>query len=523
MTSAQQRAALQRQIWAIANDVRGAVDGWDFKQYVLGTLFYRFISENFSAYIEAGDDSVNYAAMSDSVITPEIKDDAIKTKGYFMYPSQLFVNVAKNANSNESLNTDLAAIFSAVEASASGYPSEQDIKGLFADFDTTSNRLGNTVKDKNLRLAAVLKGVAGLDFGDYHSGDFAENQIDLFGDAYEFLISNYAANAGKSGGEFFTPQHVSRLIAQLAMHKQTSVNKIFDPACGSGSLLLQAKKHFDAHIIEEGFFGQELNHTTYNLARMNMFLHNINYDKFNIQLGNTLTDPHFGDDKPFDAIVSNPPYSVKWIGSDDPTLINDERFAPAGVLAPKSKADFAFVLHALSYLSGKGRAAIVCFPGIFYRGGAEQKIRKYLVDNNYVETVISLAPNLFFGTTIAVNILVLAKNKTSTDTQFIDASGLFKKETNNNILTDAHIQQIMEVFDSKANVDHFARSVPYEEVAANDYNLSVSSYVEAKDTREVVDITKLNAELKTTVARISELRSEIDAIVAEIEGEEQDA
>ncbi|MDK2777607.1 MAG: type I restriction-modification system subunit M [Pseudomonadota bacterium] len=518
MTSAQQRAALQRQIWAIANDVRGAVDGWDFKQYVLGTLFYRFISENFSAYIEAGDDSVNYAAMSDSVITPEIKDDAIKTKGYFMYPSQLFVNVAKNANSNESLNTDLAAIFSAVEASASGYPSEQDIKGLFADFDTTSNRLGNTVRDKNQRLAAVLKGVAGLDFSDEFFAERDAAHIDLFGDAYEFLISNYAANAGKSGGEFFTPQHVSRLIAQLAMHKQTSVNKIFDPACGSGSLLLQAKKHFDAHIIEEGFFGQELNHTTYNLARMNMFLHNINYDKFNIQLGNTLTDPHFGDDKPFDAIVSNPPYSVKWIGSDDPTLINDERFAPAGVLAPKSKADFAFVLHALSYLSGKGRAAIVCFPGIFYRGGAEQKIRKYLVDNNYVETVISLAPNLFFGTTIAVNILVLAKNKTSTDTQFIDASGLFKKETNNNILTDDHIKQIMEVFDSKANVDHFARSVPYEEVAANDYNLSVSSYVEAKDTREVVDIAKLNAELKTTVARISELRSEIDAIVAEIEG-----
>ena len=304
------------------------------------------------------------------------------------------------------------------------------------------------------------------------------------------------------------------------MHKQTSVNKIYDPACGSGSLLLQAKKHFDAHIIEEGFFGQELNHTTYNLARMNMFLHNVNYDKFNIQLGDTLTQPHFGDDKPFDAIVSNPPYSVKWVGSDDPTLINDERFAPAGVLAPKSKADFAFVLHALSYLSSKGRAAIVCFPGIFYRGGAEQKIRKYLVDNNYVETVISLAPNLFFGTPIAVTILVLAKNKTSTDIQFIDASGLFKKETNNNILTDEHTQQIMAVFDSKANVDHFAQSVPIEKVAANDYNLSVSSYVEAEDTREVVNISQLNAELKTTVARITQLRKDIDAIVGEIEGTE---
>jgi len=518
MTSTQQRAALQSQIWKIANEVRGAVDGWDFKQYVLGTLFYRFISENFASYIEGGDDSISYAKLDDAVITPEIKDDAIKTKGYFIYPSQLFSSIAEGANTNESLNTDLAAIFAAIESSANGYPSERDIKGLFADFDTTSNRLGNTVVDKNTRLAAVLKGVAGLDFGDFEG-----SHIDLFGDAYEFLISNYAANAGKSGGEFFTPQHVSKLIAQLAMHKQTSVNKIYDPACGSGSLLLQAKKHFDAHIIEEGFFGQEINHTTYNLARMNMFLHNINYDKFNVQLGNTLIAPHFGDDKPFDAIVSNPPYSVKWIGSDDPTLINDERFAPAGVLAPKSKADFAFVLHALSYLSSKGRAAIVCFPGIFYRGGAEQKIRQYLVDNNYVETVISLAPNLFYGTTIAVTILVLSKHKTDTTTQFIDASGLFKKETNNNVLLDKHIQQIMEVFDSKANVDHFAQSVPFEKVTANDYNLSVSSYVEAKDNREVVNIAQLNAELKTTVARIDRLHKDIDAIVAEIEGEELEA
>ena len=515
MTSTQQRAALHRQIWQIANEVRGAVDGWDFKQYVLGALFYRFISENFAHYISGGDKDIKYNEMPDSVITPEIKDDAIKTKGYFILPSQIFSKVVKSANNNESLNTDLAKIFSAIESSANGYPSEKDIKGLFADFDTTSNRLGNSVPEKNKRLAAVLKGVAALDFGD----DFQDSQIDLFGDAYEFLISNYAANAGKSGGEFFTPQHVSKLIAQLAMHNQTHVNKIYDPACGSGSLLLQAKKHFDAHIIEDGFFGQEINHTTYNLARMNMCLHNINYDKFNIQLGDTLHHPHFIDDKPFDAIVSNPPYSVKWIGSDDPTLINDDRFAPAGVLAPKSKADFAFVLHALSYLSAKGRAAIVCFPGIFYRGGAEQKIRQYLVDNNYLETVISLAPNLFYGTTIAVNILVLSKHKTDMSTQFIDASGLFKKETNNNLLTEQHIEQIMQVFDDKNNVDHFAKSVPFEQIKENDYNLSVSSYVEAKDTREQVDITQLNAELKTTVAKIDQLRKDIDAIVAEIEGE----
>ena len=517
MTSTQQRAELHRQIWQIANDVRGSVDGWDFKQYVLGTLFYRFISENFANYIEGGDESIHYAELSDEVITPEIKDDAVKTKGYFIYPSQLFSNVVATANSNDDLNTDLAAIFTAIESSANGYPSENDIKGLFADFDTTSNRLGNTVKDKNSRLAAVLKGVEGLKLGK-----FEENQIELFGDAYEFLISNYAANAGKSGGEFFTPVHVSKLIAQLAMYGQKTVNKIYDPAAGSGSLLLQAKKQFDDHIIEDGFFGQEINHTTYNLARMNMFLHNINYDKFNVQLGDTLTKPQFRDEKPFDAIVSNPPYSLKWIGNDDPTLINDERFAPAGVLAPKSKADFAFVLHALSYLSSKGRAAIVCFPGIFYRGGAEQKIRQYLVDNNYVETVISLAPNLFYGTPIAVNILVLSKHKSDTAIQFIDASGedYFKKETNTNTMTDDHIQKIMAVFASKKEVAYFAESVDYDRIVTNEYNLSVSSYVKPEDTREVINITKLNAELKRTVAKIDQLRADIDAIVAEIEGVE---
>ncbi len=505
MTSTIQRAELQAQIWKIANDVRGSVDGWDFKHFVLGTLFYRFISENFTNYIEGGDENVNYANLSDDVITPEIKDDAVKTKGYFIYPSQLFVNIAKNANTNANLNTDLAAIFSAIESSASGYPSEDDIKGLFADFDTTSTRLGNTVENKNSRLAAVIKGVEGLNFGN-----FEDNHIDLFGDAYEFLISNYAANAGKSGGEFFTPQSVSKLIAQLAMHKQETVNKIYDPAAGSGSLLLQAKKHFDNHIIQDGFFGQEINHTTYNLARMNMF---------HIVLGNTLLDPQLRDDKPFDAIVSNPPYSVKWIGSDDPTLINDDRFAPAGVLAPKSKADFAFVLHALSYLSSRGRAAIVCFPGIFYRNGAEQKIRKYLVDNNFVETVISLAPNLFFGTSIAVNILVLSKHKSDNKTQFIDASGknFFKKETNNNVLTDKNIKNIMEMFDSKEDVDHVAKSIYNNIIAENDYNLSVSSYVEPEDTSEEIDIVELNKEIAATVSKIDVLRRDIDAIVKEIE------
>lgn len=510
MTSIQQRNELQAKIWKIANEVRGAVDGWDFKQFVLGTLFYRYISENFTNYIEGGDESVNYASLPDSIITPEIKDDAVKTKGYFIYPSQLFANVVKTANTNPNLNTDLKAIFNSIESSATGYASEKNIKGLFADFDTTSTRLGNTVESKNRRLAAVLNGIAELNFGN-----FEDHQIDLFGDAYEYLINNYAANAGKSGGEFFTPQNVSRLISRLAMHKQTAVNKIYDPAAGSGSLLLQARKQFEEHIIEDGFFGQEINHTTYNLARMNMFLHNINYDKFNMAHGDTLIDPQFGDDKPFDAIVSNPPYSINWIGSDDPTLINDDRFAPAGVLAPKSKADFAFVLHALSYLSSRGRAAIVCFPGIFYRGGAEQKIRKYLIDNNYIETIISLPPNLFYGTPIAVNILVLSKHKPDTKTQFIDASGedFFTKETNNNVLEERHIDRIVDLFDRKEDVAYIARSVDYNQIVENDYTLSVSNYIETRDTRPQIDIKELNTHLRHIMARENELSTEIDKIV----------
>jgi len=514
MTSTAQRQELQNKIWKIANDVRGSVDGWDFKQFVLGTLFYRFISENFTLYIEAGDESIDYASLPDTVITPEVKDDAIKTKGYFIYPSQLFNNVAKSANTNPNLNTDLKAIFDAIENSANGYPSEPDIKGLFADFDTTSTRLGNTVESKNNTLAKVLKGIEELDFGD-----FEDNEIDLFGDAYEFLISNYAANAGKSGGEFFTPQQVSKLLALLALHKQLKVNKMLDIASGSGSLLLQGKKHFDNHIIEDGFYGQEINHTTYNLARMNMFLHNINYDKFHIVLGDTLLNPQFGDEKPFDAVVSNPPYSINWIGSDDPTLINDERFAPAGVLAPKSKADFAFVLHALHYLSPKGRAAIVCFPGIFYRGGAEQKIRKYLVDNNFVESIISLAPNLFYGTSIAVTLLVLSKNKKENKTQFIDASGenFFKKVSNTNVLTDEHIDKIMKMFDTKEDVLNVAKYVDNKIIAENDYNLSVSSYVQAKDNRVKINIAELNEEVSKTVEKINTLRADIDLIIKEIE------
>ena len=514
-----ERKELHRKIWAIADDVRGAVDGWDFKQYILGILFYRFISEHMADYFdhaehEAGDLEFRYAELSDQEAEQDFKPGTVEDKGFFILPSQLFENVVKNASQNENLNEDLANIFQDIEKSAIGFKSEDDIKGLFDNLDTRSNILGGTVQEKNKRLSDILNGINSINIGN-----FEENDIDAFGDAYEFLISNYASNAGKSGGEFFTPQTVSKLLARLVMVGKDKINKVYDPTCGSGSLLLQMKKQYEDHILEDGFFGQEINMTNYNLARMNMFLHNINYNNFNIKRGDTLLNPQHLDEKPFDAIVSNPPYSVKWVGDGDPTLINDDRFAPAGKLAPKSKADFAFIMHSLNHLSNRGRAAIVCFPGIFYRGGAEKTIRQYLVDNNFVEAVIALPDNLFFGTSIATTILVLAKNKLENKTLFIDASKEFKKETNNNVLTDDNIDHIVELFTNYQSVDYKVALVDNEVIGSEqDYNLSVSTYVEQEDTREKIDIDELNQEIAETVAKIDHLRAEIDKIVEELGG-----
>lgn len=514
----EQRKELHRKIWAIADKVRGAIDGWDFKQYVLGILFYRFISENLTREFnktehDAGDLEFNYEIISDEEAIKWFKNDAITNKGFFILPSQLFYNMTKNARNNENLNIDLTNIFTAIEGSAIGSKSEDDIKGLFEDIDISSNKIGTTVTEKNKRLVDILEGIAEIDFDD-----FEKNDIDAFGDAYEFLISNYASNAGKSGGEFFTPQTVSKLLARIVMYGKDRVNKVYDPTCGSGSLLLQMKKQFNEHIIEDGFYGQEINPTNYNLARMNMFLHNIPFNKFSIKRGDTLLNPLHKEERPFDAIVSNPPYSIKWEGDSNPTLINDERYAPAGKLAPKSNADFAFIMHSLYHLSNVGRASIVCFPGIFYRK-QEKQIRKYLVDNNYIESIIQLPDKLFFGTSIATCILVMAKNKINTDILFIDASEEFKKETNNNILADENIENILNAFVNRKDVEYYSKLVKKEEIEENDYNLSVSTYVEKKDTREKIDIKVLNQQIKETVEKIDELRLQIDEIVKELEYE----
>ena len=514
-----ERAELHKTIWTIANDLRGSVDGWDFKQYVLGMLFYRYISENLTNFVnsnerDSGNEDFDYAKLSDEEANGDVRDYLIETKGFFILPSQLFENVRLRAASDENLNVTLEKTFNAIETSSVGADSEDNFSGLFADIDVNSNKLGNSVATRNSKLVKLMNGVASMNLGDYK-----DNTIDAFGDAYEFLMGMYASNAGKSGGEYFTPQEVSKLITRLAISGKKDINKVYDPACGSGSLLLQTAKILGKENVRNGFFGQEINITTYNLCRINMFLHDIDYNYFNIACGDTLLDPKHWDDEPFEAIVSNPPYSIKWEGKKNATLINDPRFSPAGVLAPESKADLAFIMHSLSWLASNGTAAIVCFPGIMYRGGAEQKIRQYLIDNNFVDCVIQLPDNLFFGTSIATCIIVLKKSKADNSILFIDATEQCVKVTNNNKLTDENIDTIVNCFDNRETIEHFSRLVTYDEVAQNDYNLSVSSYVEQKDTREVIDINKLNAEIKEIVAREEVLRAEIDKIVAEIEGD----
>ena len=512
----QEREELHRAIWAIADDLRGAVDGWDFKSYVLGTMFYRYISENIASYInqgeiDAGNPDFRYEDMPDAE-AEQAREGLVQEKGFFILPSELFCNVRAKAASDENLNETLETVFRHIEESAKGSSSEGQFAGLFDDYDVNSNKLGATVAKRNEKLVKLLNGVA-----DMNLGDVKEHDIDAFGDAYEYLMTMYASNAGKSGGEFFTPADVSELLTRLGTVGKTEINKVYDPACGSGSLLLKAEKVLGRDAIRNGFFGQEINITTYNLCRINMHLHDVGFDKFNIACEDTLTAPQHWDDEPFELIVSNPPYSIKWAGDDNPLLINDPRFSPAGVLAPKSKADMAFIMHSLSWLAANGTAAIVCFPGIMYRGGAEQKIRKYLIDNNYIDCIIQLPSNLFFGTSIATCIMVMKKGKPDNQVLFIDASAECIKVTNNNKLTSENIDRIVSSFAERKEIAHFSHLAQQSEIIGNDYNLSVSTYVEAEDTREKIDIVKLNAEIEEIVKREDILRKEIAKIIAEIE------
>ena len=510
-----EREELHKTIWKIANELRGSVDGWDFKQYVLGLLFYRFISENIENYVnenqrKAGITDFQYRNISDEEALLG-KSQILDEKGFFILPSELFCNIRKGADKNENLNVVISNVFNNIESSARGSASEDDVKGLFDDF-TIDNKLGNTVDERNEKLVKLLNAIGDLNFGDYE-----DNNIDLFGDAYEFLMTMYASSAGKSGGEFFTPQEVGELLARIVIMDKTSVNKVYDPACGSGGLLLKFAKILGKENVREGFFGQEINLTTYNLARINMFLHNINYNNFSIERGDTLIHPAHWNDEPFDAIVSNPPYSIKWAGKSNPILINDERFAPAGILAPESKADLAFTMHMLSWLSPKGTAAIVEFPGVLYRGGAEQKIRQYMIDNNFVDTVIQLPPDLFFGTSIATCILVLKKNKSDNNILFVDASEEFIRNTNKNKLSDENINNIVGLLKDRKSVENKSYLASYDEVKNNDYNISVNSYLKTNTEDNNIDIEEVNKKDNVCKDNTACYRKELEEIIKELE------
>jgi len=511
-----QRAELHKTIWRIANDLRGSVDGWDFKSYVLGILFYRFISENLAGHLNAHQNKAGFKDFDYATLTDEQAEfgraETVIQKGFFILPSELFVNVRAAARGDSNLNETLARVFRNIEGSAVGSPSEYDLKGLFDDLDVNSNKLGASVLKRNEALVKLLDAI-----GDLALGEFADNSIDAFGDSYEFLMSMYASEAGRSGGEYFTPQEVSELLARITVAGKTEVNKVYDPACGSGSLLLQFAKVLGKENVRQGFFGQEINITTYNLCRINMFLHDINYEKFDIGHGDTLTDPVHWDDQPFEAIVSNPPYSIKWDGDDNPLLINDPRFAPAGVLAPKSKADLAFTLHILNWLAVNGTAAIVEFPGVMYRGGAEQKIRKYLVDNNYVDAVIQLPADLFFGTGIQTCILVLKKSKRDNKVLFVNAEREFVRVGNKNKLRQQDQKKILASLTSREDEEYFSRNVDFSEIKDNNYSLSVTAYVQAEDHREDIDISLVNSQIRELVSHQEHLRLEVDQIISELE------
>lgn len=526
MVAAAERAELHKTIWRIANDLRGSVDGWDFKSYVLGFLFYRFISENLTDYLNEKErqgilaaggsqeeaDSFDFASLTNEE-AENGRDDTVADKGFYIRPTDLFSNVHARAKGNENLNEQLAGIFRAIEDSAKGTNAEADLRGLFDDVDVNSSKLGNTVAERNAKLVKIMDAVGDLPL------DHGSAQIDAFGDAYEYLMTMYASSAGKSGGEFYTPQEVAEVLTRLALDGRKDVERVYDPCAGSGSLLLKFAKVLGPSLSRK-YFGQEINLTTYNLCRINMFLHNVNFANFDIALGDTLTSPAHWDDQPFDAIVSNPPYSTKWAGKDDMALVNDPRFSPAGVLAPNSKADLAFTMHMLHWLAEDGAAAIVEFPGVLYRGGAEGKIRRYLVENNFVHTIIQLPPDLFFGTTIATCIIVLKKSRVDDKVLFVDASSQFVREGNKNRLNKENREHLLSLAFERKDVEHVAKLVSIDDIAANDWNLSVSSYVEPEDTREKVDIAELNNRIAGIVERQQQLRESIDAIVAELEADQ---
>ncbi|MCI2791502.1 MULTISPECIES: type I restriction-modification system subunit M [Staphylococcus] len=504
----QQQAELHKRLWSIANDLRGSMDASEFRNYILGLIFYRFLSEKAEQEAHealSGEDVTYEEAWEDEDLKDALKEELLDSVGYFIEPQDLFSHMIKEIENQTFDIEHLSNAIRKVETSTLGQESEEDFVGLFSDMDLGSTRLGNTVKDRTNLIAKVMVHLSELPF--VHS----DMEIDMLGDAYEFLIGRFAANAGKKAGEFYTPQQVSKILAKIVTHGRDKLRNVYDPTCGSGSLLLRVGKEAEVY----NYYGQERNNTTYNLARMNMLLHNVRYENFDIQNGDTLENPAFEGDQ-FEAVVANPPYSAKW--SADSKFNDDERFSGYGKLAPKSKADFAFIQHMVHYLDDEGTMAVVLPHGVLFRGGAEETIRKYLIqEKNYLDAVIGLPANIFYGTGIPTCILVFKKcREADDDILFIDASNDFEKGKNQNNLTDENVEKIIETYTKRETVDKYSYNAKLEEIEENDYNLNIPRYVDTFEEEEPVDIDQVQKDLAQIDKEIAEVEEEINGYLKEL-------
>lgn len=519
--SEEQKKILEQQLWNIANTLRGKMDADEFRDYILGFIFYKYLSEKMLIFAnnELKEDGIKYDEIAESTQDGQeyleaIKEASIESLGYFLKPSELFSEVAKKGNSDSKdedqsnfILEELGKILKNIEQSTMGTASEDDFDNLFEDLDLTSTKLGRTEKDKNTLIAKVLAHLDKISF------NLDDPKSDVLGDAYEYLIGQFASGAGKKAGEFYTPQQVSTVLAKLVTVGKSRLKSVYDPTCGSGSLLLRVKREVEDVAY---FYGQELNRTTYNLARMNMILHGVHYQKFNIKQEDTLEHPQHINER-FEAIVANPPFSAHWSAS--PLFMSDDRFSQYGSLAPKTKADFAFVQHMIHHLADNGQMAIVLPHGVLFRGSSEGRIRQYLIeDRNYLDAVIGLPANIFYGTSIPTCILVFKKcREHNEDVLFIDASQGFEKSGNQNYLRPEHIEKIVETYKNRKIEEKYSYLANLQEIKDNDYNLNIPRYVDTFEEEESIDLeavarelVSLEDEIKITDSNIAEFCKQLN-------------
>ena len=502
---------LRNQLWTVANTLRGNMSAGDFMYYTLGFIFYKYLSEKIEKTADdiLKDDGVSFKQAwnsGDEELKEALKEECIQDLGYFVEPEYLYSTIISMIEHKENILPALERSLKKIEDSTIGQDSEDDFGGLFSDIDLASPKLGKTADDKNRLISDVLVNLQGIDFGLNEAED-----IDILGDAYEYMIGQFAAGAGKKAGEFYTPQEVSEILSEIVVTGKTRLKSVYDPTCGSGSLLLRTARGGNADTI----YGQEKNPTTFNLCRMNMLLHGIKYKDFEIHNGDTLENDELGEHQ-FDAVVANPPFSAEWTAAEK--FNNDDRFSKAGVLAPKSKADYAFILHMLYHLNDGGTMACVAPHGVLFRGAAEGKIRRFLIEKkNYIDAIIGLPANIFYGTSIPTCILVMKKCRQSDDNiLFIDASKEFEKVKTQNKLRPEHIQKIIETYRTRAEIEKYSHCATLKEIEENDYNLNIPRYVDTFEEEEEIDIKAVMAEIKELESKRTELDAQIEFYLKEL-------